>query len=357
MSSPDSARPARYAPEDLRRYAAALFLGAGMDPDKAGSLAEFLVEGDLLGHTTHGLSLAARYLRQIADGGMAVSGEPEVISDRGACVCWDGGRLPGVWLTARAVRLGTERAALYGTTTIVIRQSHHNACLAAYLPIATDRGYMVLIAGSDPTQASVAPFGGRRPVYSPNPVAVGIPTDGDPILIDTSCSITTNNMSLRLQAEGRKFEHPWLLDAEGRPTNDPDVLKEGGTILPVGGLDHGQKGYNWGILVEALTQGLGGFGRADAPTGWGCSTFVQVIDPAAFGGAEECRRQMSWLAGACRASPPRPGIARVRLPGEEALARRRMALREGAVLYPGILDSLLPWAERFTVLPPEPVPS
>jgi LDH2 family malate/lactate/ureidoglycolate dehydrogenase len=352
MPAPDADR---YPPDELRRFAAGLFLRAGMDPDKADTVGKYLLAGDLLGHTTHGLSLAARYLQEIADGGMAATGEPEVVSDRGACVCWDGGRLPGVWLTARAVQMGAERAAQFGTATIVIRRSHHNACLAAYLPIATDRGYMALIASSDPHQASVAPFGGRSGVTSPNPIAVGIPTAGDPVLIDTSCSITTFNLSLRLQAEGRKFPGAWLLDREGRATDDPEALRQGGAFLPAGGIDHGQKGYNWSWLVEALTQGLSGFGRAESPRGWGCCTFVQVIDPDAFGGGEAYRRETSWLAEACRATPPRPGVGRVRVPGEGALARRREAERDGVRLYPGILDSLRPWAEKFAVPLPAPV--
>ena len=67
----------------------------------------------------------------------------------------------------------------------------------------------------------MAPYGGTTPVFTPDPIAVGIPTAGDPILIDTSASITTNGMSARLRAEGRRFPHAWLLDAAGKPTDDP----------------------------------------------------------------------------------------------------------------------------------------
>ena len=55
-------------------------------------------------------------------------------------------------------------------------------------------------------------------------------------------------------------------------------------LLPVGGAEYGHKGFGLALMVEALTQGLSGFGRADAPARWGASVFVQVIDPAAFGG-------------------------------------------------------------------------
>lgn len=342
----------KYAADDLRAFAASLFRKAGLDGDKPEVSADVLVGADLLGHTTHGLALAPRYLQEIGSGSMAATGEPGTVSDRGACVCWDGRRLPGVWLTSKGVDLAIERAGSCGTVTVAIGNSHHIGCLAAYLPRATERGYLVMVSSSDPSQRTVAPFGGKDPVFTPNPIAVGIPTDGDPVLLDTSASITTNNMGTRLAREGRRFPGVWALDAAGSPTDDPAVLTAGGSILPAGGLDHGHKGYAWALLVEALTQGLAGFGRADAPKGWGACVFIQVIDPAAFGGLEAFTRQTGWLAKACHSSSARPGCDPVRVPGEHALAKKRAALAHGVVLHPGILDGLRPAAEKLGVAMP-----
>lgn len=347
----------RYRPADLVDLAVALFRGAGAPDDRARTIAELLVEADLLGHTTHGLALAAPYLAEIERGGMGVSGEPEVVRDKGACLTWDGRRLCGVWLTARAVDEALARADRFGVGSVAVRNSHHIACLAVFLRRATDKGRMAIVASSDPSTASVAPFGGVRAVFTPDPIAVGIPTDGDPILIDASASITTNGMSGRLAREGARFPHPWLLDAAGAPTDDPAVLSADppGTILPTGGLDHGHKGYALALMVEALTQGLGGFGRADRPTGWGASVHVQVLDPEAFAGLDAFTRETGHIADLCRRSPPRPGVEAVRLPGEAGLARRRRALEEGVALYPAIMPALEPWARRFGARMPEPL--
>lgn len=348
---------ARYRADDLIAYATALFTAAGCNGDKPATIATGLVEADLLGHTTHGLQLASVYLNDLASGSMTPCGEPEVVADRGAAVTWDGKRLPGVWLTAKAVELACERAPTYGTATVVIRKSHHIACLAAFLQRATDRGLMVTVASSDPAVATVAPFGGRTAVYTPNPFAVGIPTDGDPILIDISASITTNGMANRLRKEGKRFPGRWALDASGTPTDDPEALftNPPGTLLPMGGADHGHKGYGLALMIEAFTQGLGGFGRAEAPKLWGGSVFVQVIDPSAFGGAAEFARETGYLAKACRESPPVPGGDAVRLPGERGLARKRRALAEGVPLYAGIAEALAQHAARLGVAEPEPL--
>ncbi len=349
--------PPRYRAADLIAYAAALFAAAGCDADKPTAIASGLVEADLLGHTTHGLQLAPAYLADLETGAMTPRGEPEVVADRGAAVTWDGRRLPGVWLAAKATDLAVSRAPAYGVTTVVIRNSHHIGCLAAFLQRATDRGLMMTIASSDPAVATVAPFGGRKAVVTPNPLAVGIPTDGAPILIDISASITTNGMAGRLRREANKFPGPWALDAAGEPTDDPNALftDPPGTLLPIGGTDYGHKGFGLALVVEALTQGLSGFGRAEAPKQWGASVFIQVTDPAAFGGSEAFRRETGWLASACRATPPRPGVDAVRVPGERGLANKLRALAEGVTLYGGILEALAPYAVKWGVAIPRPI--
>ena len=347
----------RYNAETLIEFATSLLDKAGMENEKSNVVSEILVEGDLLGHNTHGLQLLGPYLEDIGKGNLSTSGQPRVIADLPAAVAWDGMRLPGTWLTAKAVDLACERAQTYGTCTVTVARGHHIACLAAYLKRATDRGLMVLLSSSDPDKRSVAPHGGSAGVFTPNPIAAGWPTDGDPVMIDVSMSITTNGMVGRLAGEGGRLPGKWLIDADGNPTDDPAVImrEPPGALLPVGGVEYGHKGYALGLLVEAFTMGLSGHGRADPVEGWTGEIFVQVLNPALFGGTDAFVRQTSWIADACRATPPRPGIERVRLPGEAGLRRREKQLRDGVALYPAIMPALANWANKLGVTPPDPI--
>lgn len=348
--------PHHYDFDSVRRFTSNIFRMAGLSNESADAVADILIEADLLGHTTHGLALLPWYLDAAASGLMRLDGEPEVLVDRGACVTWDGKRLPGAWLASKAIDLAVARAETYGTVTVVIRDCGHVGALAAYLEKATSRGLMLLMASSTPSVAGVAPFGGLSAVFTPNPIAVGIPTKGDPILLDVSSSITTLNRARQLAREGGKFPAEWVLDAQGNTSADPAVLvHQGGTLLPVGGVDHGHKGYSLALLVEALTQGLSGFGRADRPTGTSVSLFVQAIDPSAFGGHDAFIRQSDHLATACRETPPRPGVDRVRVPGDRAMASKRAALSRGVALDESILQSLSPWLTRYGLKFPPPL--
>lgn len=303
----------------------------GLEPSYAGIVAETLVEADLLGHSTHGTALLPRYLKELEEGRMSLEGEPTVINDTGTSAAWDGNYLPGPVLVHQALDVASERAVRSGVATIAIGRSHHIACLAAYLKRITDKGLIAIIASSSPATRSVAPFGAVEGVYSPDPIAAGYPTDDDPVLIDVSMSITTNSLTSQLAATGEALAHPWMIDAHGNPSDDPKLLQADppGALMPMGGFDHGHKGFALGLLVEALTSGLAGCGRADAPTRWGASVFVMVIDPQAHGGTQNFMRESGFLASACRAASVPPGSPGVRLPGERALALRKEQLMNG----------------------------
>lgn len=347
----------RYSHASLVAYAAALLGRAGLPEPKAQAVADILVEGDLMGHDTHGLAQLAAYLGELESGSMEKQGEPAVIADLPAAVTWDGRRLPGPWLVLQAMELAAERAATQGTGTVVIRRSHHIACLAAYLKRATDRGLMMVLTCSDPNAESVAPFGGLDPVFTPNPISAGFPTTGLPVLMDVSTSTTTNGMTNRLHKEGGRLPAQWVMDGHGRPSDDPAVLfrEPKGTILPLGGKDSGHKGYGLTLLVEALTGGLAGHGRADAREGWGATVFLQVLDPRAFAGLDAFTRQTGKVADACHASRPATPDAAVRTPGEKGLLRAQEQSQQGVALYPAIMPALAPWAAKLGVEAPAPV--
>ncbi len=346
----------RFDAPALVAFAEALLARAGVARPIARDVAEVLVDADLMGHTTHGLQLLAPYLAELDKGTMVREGEPVVLHKRAATQSWDARRLPGPHVVRRAFDAASTMARDAGSGTVVIRRSHHIACLAAYMPAITARGQMALLYCSDPNTCSVAPFGGITPVFTPNPFAAGIPTSGDPILLDISASYTTNGLTGRLYEAGEHLPHAWLQDEQGKATDDPAVLFGGrkGTLLPLGGLDAGHKGYALALLVEALTGGLAAHGRADPKEGWGATVMVQVLEPEAFGGVAGMERQMDTVVAACHAATPREGVSRVRLPGERALKLMREQRDGGVALHPGIMPAIAPWAQKLGVPVPPP---
>ena len=341
----------------LEAFAQSLFAQAGMEADKAASVARLLVRTDAMGRRTHGLAQAPAYLAEIAKGTMTTTGSFQSLKDNGSTsALWDGHYLPGLWLVEQAILMSIPRAKQMGLAAVAIRRNHHIGCLAALCQIATDAGCIALIANSDPAGARVAPFGGTQALMTPNPIALGYPGSPNPVLVDICASITTTSMTRQKHARGEQFEHPWLLDAQGRPTRDPAVLEHTtprGSLQLMGGQDYGHKGFGLSLMVEALSQGLSGEGRKNGPTRWGGSTYVQVISPEAFAGADVFAEQMDYLSDQCRSNPPVSAANPVRMPGDQAACGMAQAEQNGISFSADTWQSLAAWAQKLGVdLPP-----
>jgi L-lactate dehydrogenase len=291
----------------------------GWTATRPSATAEVLVEGDLLGHTTHGLALLPAYLDDVEKQKMTRTGEPEVIADFPAAVTWDGKRLPGPWLVRRGLQLASERARHNGTCAVSIRRSHHIACLGAYLrPLAED-GFMVLLSSSDPTGLGVAPHGGRTQVIDARSDRRRL---ADRRRASDHRRLDVHHHQRADQApghRGRKFPALWALDAAGTPHRRSGARVRAAAGCPAA---HGlasitaTRGFALALLVEAADRrpgwlrargSSGGLGRHGVPAG------VRSEAVRRSG----CVRAADRISGRrCRAVPARPGFERVRLPGE-----------------------------------------
>ncbi len=347
----------RYDHTVLIDYAVSILEKAGLPGDRSAIVAKTLVTSDLMGHTTHGLQLLPLYAEELLQGKMSKDGEPSVIRDGGSQLTWNGRHLPGPYLVEKAIDIGLHRLESTAVFSLAIQESHHIACLAAYLERVTDKGIMIILYSSDPLNKTVAPFGGVDGVYSPDPLAYGIPTHGDPILFDSSASTVANGVIVQKHKQGEDLDGPWLMDAQGNATNRTSTFFEDppSTVLPVGGMDLGFKGFGLAIMIEALTSGLAGFGRHNDITQWSSSIFMQLIDPDQFGGRQHFQDEMQHLADKCMESTPRQGFEQVRMPGSRALERKRHHLTNGLVLHPGVEAGLKKCSEKYGISLPEPL--
>jgi L-lactate dehydrogenase len=230
--------------------------------------------------------------------------------------------------------------------------------LAALAKIAADQGFVALITNSDPAGQRVAPYGGTEALMTPNPLAFGYPGANHPVLVDMCASITTTSMTRQKFAEGKQFDHPWLQDAHGMPTRDPAVLENSnprGSLLPLGGQEYGHKGYGLSLMVEALSQGLSGHGRKDAPKRWGGNTYVQVMSPDMFAGGDAFAEQMDYLSDRCRSNKPINPAQPVRVPGDAASKSIAEAQKNGINYDVLTWAGLCAWADKLEVAEPASV--
>ena len=335
----------------LNKFCTSVFKKLGMDDEKAKDTSEILVEADMMGHSTHGVRLLPLYIKDVEAGNMKLSGNQITLNDTGSCITIDGDNLPGIWLTKQGLKLSSERAKIHGVSTVLIKNSHHNGALAAYLLPIVERGLVPIIKCSVPSSATVAPFGGTKALLTPDPMALAFPTNGEPVIIDISASITTNNMIADKIVKNEMFDFNCLLTKDGIPTNDPkEVFENNGTVMPLGGLEYGHKGFGLALGIEALSQGLSGSGRSRKLKTMNLSIYIQVIDPDAFAGLDAFKNEMSFLYNECINNPPIDKNNKVRMPGQNALLSRKKSIENGIYLSKETLKSLEEIAKKFDII-------
>ncbi|MGQ4276881.1 Ldh family oxidoreductase [Pseudidiomarina sp. E22-M8] len=322
----------------------------GATEDVAQAMAEHLVAGDLLGFRTHGL-LRLRYnLQALADGTTKAAGHPRVIQSRAAIELWDADLLSGLYVLPQAVAKAIAMARDYGTGTLVVRRTQHVAALAVYLEQATSAGMLIQMMCSTPAQQVVAPFGAKSACFSPNPFAIGVPTRGQPVLLDMSLSMTAAGKVRTALAEERDLPYPALITPDGDYSCDPKtfVANPPSVLASLGGEQLGYKGTGLNLFSEFWTLALSGYGRAEAaPADSDANTvWLQVVDPTAVLSQGTFELQAEQLVAAVKSATPIHPEHPVRVPGEGALATRKRQSEEG-ISYSAATWRQLEWCADY----------
>ncbi|KQV70250.1 Ldh family oxidoreductase [Rhizobium sp. Root1220] len=313
-----------------------LLEGWNVPPENAALQARVLVEAELKGHPSHGLQRLPRVLRRIERGLVAPSAKGVYKWRSDAVLEVDGGAGLGPVVAMDALARLMDRVLSSGIALAAIRNSNHLGMLAYYVEQVAARGLIGIAMSS--SEALVHPYGGTRAMLGTNPLAIAVPTAGQPLVLDLATSNVSMGKIHHHAATGRPIPEGWARDAEGRPTTDPLRAKLG-AIAPFGDA----KGYGLGIAIELLVAALAGSalapevrGTLDAEAPCNKGDLLIVID---MGSAPDLAMRLSAYLDAVRASPPTQIEKPVRVPGDGAHRRRQAALAQGFEIDPRL------WAE------------
>lgn len=340
----------------LQAFAEELFRGAGAPAAEASRVARSLVEANLAGHDSHGLIRIPQYIEAIHDGKLRPGAPFTVVKETAAVLVVDGGWGLGHVQAHRLVDRLIPRAQGLGLAAGTLKNCGHIGRLGEYAEDAAARR-MALIAtvNGHGFGRGVAPPGGIDSRIGTNPLCLGAPTRGEPIILDIGTSVCAEGKVRVCFNKGQPVPEGWLLDAQGRPTTDPGVLyrEPRGSILPLGGAQ-AYKGFGIGLLLDMFAGGLSG-AKCSAP---GHPNLVAnavlfiVLDIAQFAGAEHFVQEVSALAEVVRSCPRAEGVSEIVLPGDperRETARRR---QHGIPLDDGTWSQLRKVAEKLNVKPP-----
>lgn len=336
---------ATLAPESLQRLCQRAFLEAGVPSESAAFMGWALVETDLRGIDSHGVTRLRQQLDGIRSGAFNASGIPRVEREFGSIVQIDGDGVMG-HIAARAAMLkAIEVASVHGVGIVTVSNSNPFGSAFLYSSIAAADDKIGFITTNGPAVMPV--HGGLQRSICNNPLSWAIPTHEQPaIVLDMACMVAARGRISLAAREHRPIPPGWALDAAGNPTVDP-VEALAGHLLPVGG----PKGSGLAVINELIAGALTGARMLDEIPDGVVATgdfrepmrlghFVMVIDPQAWMPVTEFKDRIELarkkLRAARRADPGTP----ILLPGEPEYLTKLRRTVDGIALGTDTMQSL-----------------
>ncbi len=343
--------------EPLRIFSRSLFVAAGVPDAEADVVSRSLVDANLCGHDSHGIIRIPQYVGFVREGKLFCNVPLTKLRETPAIFCGDAGWGLGQVQSYRLLDILLPKAKALGVAAGTMRRCGHIGRLGEYAEWAAERdcAFMATVNSHGAGQR-VAPPGGTAGRLSTNPLCLGAPTPSDPLVLDIGTSAAAEGKVRVCFQKGEKAPDGWLLDHQGKPTNDPGVLysEPRGTLLPFGG-PQAYKGFGLSLLLDALAGGLSGgsSSRADAPlTGLGNAVVFALFAINQFAGAEHFLNETGTLAGFVRGTPRAEGVKAITLPGDPERLTKQKRLAEGIAIPDGTWSLLTKLAGELKVAVP-----
>jgi uncharacterized oxidoreductase len=344
---------------ELTEFATKLFSAVGVPDDDATTVARSLVGSNLRGHDSHGVMRIPQYVGFLERGEYKTNVPLLVMHETPALIACDAQWGLGQVQAHRLLERLIPKAQTLGIAAGTLRDCGHIGRLGEYAERAALAGTLLIATVNNCGAGQrVAPPGGVEPRLGTNPLCVGVPTlqPEAPIVLDFGTSVVAEGKVRVHHINNRPVPDGWLLDHQGRPTNDPSVLYEPplGSILPMGG-PQSYKGFGLALILDLLAGGLSG-GRSShqgAPPARGNNVMFIALDPTQFACALMLRSQASELAEYVRATPRAPGVEAILLPGDPERLTLMTRSKNGIALEQNHWRLLLELAHRLGIVPPE----
>lgn len=338
----------RYDGNKLKAFTAQVMQVAGLGQKDSEIFAESLVNADMRGVSSHGVTRLTAYARRLRERLVDPDAQPQIVKDAGSLLLIDAQNGMGAVTAQHAMEQCVARAAQNGCCFAAIRGGNHFGYAAYFTEYAASKGMIGVAVANGPV--AIVPIGGVEPILGTNPVSISVPASRyRTLVLDMATSVVARGKITLAQKEGRSIPEGWGIDQEGRATTDPAQVH---AVLPFGGA----KGYAIALIAEILCSCLSGALNGQTmgsfydynniqQSGFFLGAFdVQSIMPlAAF------QESVDTLFDQIKAVPKAQGVSEIMIPGEIEYNNFERAQREGISLSDAVVKELVELSAQYKV--------
>ncbi|MCE3281773.1 MAG: Ldh family oxidoreductase [Chitinophagaceae bacterium] len=344
-------------------FAKNVFTAIGCNIDDATLAARVLVAADVRGIDSHGVARLTGYVRLWEAKRVNATPAITIKYETPSTATIDGDAGLGLVVAPKAMQIAIDKARQVGTGWVAVGNSNHFGIAGYHAMMALEHD-MIGIAMTN-ASALVAPTFSIEKMLGTNPVAVAIPAGDQPPFVADFATTTASNGKLEiLQRKNAAAPIGWVQDEQGNTTDDANVLKKNGAMLPLGGdREHGShKGYAMGSIVDIFSAVFSGasygpwappfpayIAMPDNMPGKGLGHFFGAMRIDAFRPAAEFKKHMDNWIDRFRNAKTAKGFESVLIPGDPERTMERQRMQEGIPVVPAVVQDLQTLADKLHI--------
>ncbi len=333
----------------LAAFSRDILMEVGLREKEARIVTDSLIDANLRGVDTHGITRLSIYTKRLKEGVVNVDPQMKLKKTMDTVALLDGDNGQGQVVGMRAVNEATKMAKEKGTGFVGVNNSNHFGTAAFFAMEIMKKDQIGLVFSNAPS--TMVPFGGAKPFFGTNPLAVTIPTEKElPIVIDMATSVVAQGKIILADKEGKDIPEGWAVDKDGNPTKDTKAALAG-AVLPLGG----PKGSALALLVDILSGVLtGAFWGPHLNNMWtdfenpqNVGHFIGAINIAGLMPVNIFKERVDQIIREIKNVPPAPGFDEVFLPGEIENNTKEERLEKGIPLGDGVYRELINIGDKY----------
>ncbi|WP_047153878.1 Ldh family oxidoreductase [Aneurinibacillus tyrosinisolvens] len=338
-----------YVPVDsLKEHCRQILRKASLPLEEAEAVADNLVDANLTGVDSHGVTRLADYLTRLENGVINNKTNLTVIRERETTALYDANNGWGQYAGKIAMEKAIEKAKKYGSAFVGVNNSNHFGTAAYFARMAAQADCLGIVQ----TNASplMVAWGSKKPTLGTNPIAVSVPTHRHPVTLDMATSnVARGKINLAVKNKAA-IPEGWAITVDGEPTTDAEEALKG-FLLPFGA-----KGSGLAMMIDimsgVMTNAL--FGEDvprmyDDPAPQQLGHLFIVFDISSFMDVQQFKDRMDQRVKQTVESPAAPGYDRVYMPGEIEQLKRERCAAEGVPLSRAIYEELQRLGKKYGV--------
>ena len=351
-----------YTYEYLNNFSTELFQKMGCSEEDSRSITRVFLRAELRGLASHGMIRIIDYYHLKKVDRINTRPDVRIVHESPSTAVVDADNAIGMVGAEASMKIAIEKAKKAGTGWVSTRNSNHFGIGCYYAMMALEHDMIgITMTNANPM---VAPPGSLEKLLGTNPIAVAIPAlTQPPFVADFSTTAIARGKLILAAKKGEKIPFGYVQDAQGNPTDDPDILSKGGAMLPLGGdLQHGShKGSCLASIVDIFSAVFSGanFGPFVPPTGAfapvpekqvgeGMGHFFGAMRIDGFQPAEQFKAGMDLWIETFRNAKSAEG-QRVIIPGDIERELEKKIAEEGINILPKVAAELKEIADELGV--------